>query len=140
MQDIDKEPSIGISYSVELPGKKALVLQSFIGRDSDPKDVNAVLDKIRVAADRQFAFGAIQNAKLQLEQERRIASDHARNMAIVDENIKREWTDGHRKGDPHLDKRQIEEQQKAYSHAEACKERIAKVQADIAEYEAIIGA
>jgi hypothetical protein len=140
MEDIDKVPSIGISYTVELPGKKALVMQSFVGRDTDPRDLNATLDKIRVAADRQFAFGAIQQLKLQLEQEQKMASDHAARMAQVDENVKREWNGGGRKGDMRLSAKQQQEQMQAYAHAEECKKRIDKVRKDIAEYEAMIGA
>jgi hypothetical protein len=138
MEDIDKVPSIGISYTVELPGKKALVMQSFVGRDCVPKELNDVLDKIRVASERQFAFGAIQQLRMQLEQEQKIAADHAARMEQVDINIKREW--GERKGDVKMSKRELEEQDKAYAHGEECKKRIAKVQKDIADYEAMIGA
>ncbi len=140
MDDIEKEPSIGISYTVELPGKKALVMQSFIGRDCEPKDLNGVLDKIRIAADRQFAFGAVQQLKLQLEQEQKIASDHAVRMAQVDDNIQREWGTRGRKGDITLSAKQQQEQAQSRAHAEECRKRIAKVKADIAEYEAMIGA
>ena len=84
--ELEKIPSIGISYTAELPGKKALVLQSFIDRDCEPKVLNAVLDKIREAGERQFAFGALVQLKLQLEQEEKIAGDHAARMAQVDEN------------------------------------------------------
>jgi hypothetical protein len=138
MEDIDKIPSIGISYTVELPGKKALVMQSFVGRDCDPKELNATLDKIRIASERQFAFGAIQQLKLELETQKKIASEHANRMAQVDENLKREW--GNKRGDPVLTSKEKREQEQAYATAEECKRRVAKVQKDIAEYEAMIGA
>lgn len=140
MEEVEKVPSIGISYTVELPGKKALVMQSFVGRDCDPKELNGVLDKIRIAGERQFAFGAVQQLKLQLEQEQKIAGDHAARMAQVDENIKRDWNGGGRRGDVKLSAKQQQEQQQAYAHAEECKKRIDKVRKDIAEYEAMIGA
>ena len=140
MDEIEKIPSIGISYTIELPGKKALVMQSFVGRDEPPAAINGVLDKIRVAADRQFAFGAIQQLKLALEQEQKLASDHASRMAQVDDNIRRDWDSGGRKGEIRLSQKQQQEQQAAYAHAEECKKRIDKVRKDIAEYEAMIGA
>ena len=138
--ELEKIPSIGISYTAELPGKKALVLQSFIDRDCEPKVLNAVLDKIREAGERQFAFGALVQLKLQLEQEEKIAGDHAARMAQVDENIRNEWTRGARKGDVQLSQKQRQDQAQAYAHAEESKKRIAKVKADIAEFEAKIGA
>jgi hypothetical protein len=140
MEDVEKEPSIGISYNVELPGKKALVLQSFVPRDCDDAYLNSTLDKLRKATDRQFAFGAVQQLRLQLEQEKKLAADHAKRMAQVDANIKARWSGTNRKGDPQLSAKEHQEQQQAYAHAEGCKERISKVRKDIAEYEAIIGA
>lgn len=140
MADDLAAPSIGISYNIELPGKRALVLQSFIERDCEPKALNEILDKLRNGAERQFAFGAIVQLKLQLEQEEKIARDQAERMAIVDENIKREWNGSNRRGEVRLSPKQLSDQQQAYHHAEECKRRIAKVKAEIAEFEALIGA
>lgn len=77
MNEVEKVPSIGISFTAELPGKKALVLQSFIDRDCKPEELDGILDKVRVAADRQFSFGMIEILKLELEQQEKIANDHA---------------------------------------------------------------
>lgn len=138
--DPEKEPSIGISYNVELPGKKSLVLQSFVPRDGSPSEFNAVLDKLRVASERQFAFGMVEHLKLQLEQEEKIARDHAERMAIVDENIQRDWGQRGKRGDPQLSSKQQQDQRQAHAHAEECKRRIAKVKADMAEFQGKIGA
>jgi hypothetical protein len=137
--ELEKEPSIGISYTCELPGKKALVMQSFVPRDCEQSDLDKVLDKVRVASERQFAFGAIEQLKLQLEQEQKLASDHAARMAQADENLKNEWNRGGRRGDLKLSQKQEQEQRQAYAHAEESKKRIAKVKADIADYQAKIG-
>lgn len=139
MNEIEKAPSIGLSYTVELPGKKALVMQSFVDRDCDPKDLNVVLDKIRKASDRQFAFGAIEQLKLQLEQEEKMAADHAMRIAVVDANVKRNWAQNGRRGDPQLSSAEKKQQQEAYLHARESQKRIQKVKDDIASYKALIG-
>ena len=138
--EIEKEPSIGISYTCELPGKKALVLQSFVPRDGNTGELNGVLDKIRIASERQFAFGMIEHLKLQLEQEMKIAEDTAKNISIVDENMKKRWDTSGRKGDLKLTAAEETQQRQAFNNVEECKKRIAKVKKDIAEYEAKIGA
>lgn len=140
MDELEKQPSIGISYTCELPGKKALVMQSFVPRDCAAKDLDAVLDKVRVAADRQFAFGAVVQLKLQLEQEIKMASDHAARMAQVDENMKAKWNSSGRKGDLKLSQNEEQAQRQAYAQAEESKKRIAKVKSEISEFEAKIGA
>ena len=139
-EQIEQVPTIGISLSGEMPGKRNLVLQSLVERDCDQKSLNGVLDKIRIAFDRQFAFGAVIQLRLQLEQEEKMASDHAKRMAQVDQNIKDNWERGNRKGDIVLSKSEREQQAQSYAHAEECKIRIAKVKQEIAKFEAEIGA
>ena len=138
--EAEKTPSIGISYTVELPGKKALVMQSFVERDCSEADLNGVLDKVRKAADRQFSFGYVDILKKELEQQERLANDHATRMAALDERIKSDWTRSAKKGDPRLGPKEQDEQRKAFAHADECKRRIAAVKAEIAEHEAKIGA
>ncbi len=140
MEEIDKVPTIGISYQAELPGKKQLVLQSFVARDADVKDVNTVLDKIREAADRQFAFGMIDVLKRELETQEKIANDHAARIEQVDANVKRRWETTGRKGDIRLSEKEQNEQRQAYAVAEECKRRIAKVKEELAECQSKIGA
>lgn len=140
MSEHFEEPMLGLSLNGELPGKRNIVIQGHIERDADPKRLNEVLDKMRTAMDRQFAFGALEQLKLQLQQEEKLASDHAKRMAQVDENIKVAWGRGNKRGDPVLTAKEREQQAQAYAHAEECKNRIAIVKKNIAECEAIIGA
>lgn len=139
MDAIEQVPTIGISVSRELPGKQNLVLQSLVNRDCEQKDLDAVLDKLRIASDRQFAFGAVVQLKLQLEQEEKMASDHAMRMAQADENMKARWNSTGRKGDLKLSQKEEQDQRQAYAHAEESKKRIAKVKSEIAEFQAKIG-
>jgi hypothetical protein len=132
-------PAIGISYTAELPGKKNLVFQTHIAQTTDAASFNAVLDKLKAAAERQFAFGMLEHLKLQLEQEEKLAFDHSQRMAQVDANVQKEWERSNKKGDPRLSARQEQEQRQAYAHAEESKRRIAKVKADIHQQEQIIG-
>ena len=133
-EEIEKVPSIGISYTVELPGKKALVLQSFIGRDDSAAELDRVLDKIRVAADRQFSANLLDDLNRQLEQEKKIASDHAQRIAIVEENHNRRWLASNRKGEMKLSENEAKERQQALNQAEESKRRIAQVEGWIKEH------
>jgi hypothetical protein len=138
MEHVEQIPMLGLSLNAELPGKRNIVIQGHVERDGDVKALNAVLDKMREAMDRQFAFGMRDILKRELEQQEKIATDHAVRMAQVDINIKRDW--GAKKGDPVLSKREQDEQQKSHNIAESIKLQIAKIRADIAANEAIIGA
>lgn len=140
MTDIEKEPSIGISYTVELPNKKGLVMQSFVPRDCPVSDLDGVLDKIRNAAERQYSVEALVKAKMDLVVQEKIALDHSMRIAQVDENIKRNWANGNRRGDPRLSPKDEAAQKQAHDHGVEIQRMIAKTKADIADYQAKIGA
>lgn len=131
-------PAIGVSYTLELPGKKHLAFQTHVAQTLSTGAFNSVLDKLKAAADRQFAFGMLEHLKLQLEQEEKLAFDHAQRMSQVDANVQKEWDRASKKGDPRLTARQEQEQRQAYAHAEESKRRIAKVKTDIYQQEQII--
>ena len=73
---LDKIPSIGISFQTALHGNRQLVLQSFIDRDCDIGALHKLLDKLRDAAERQFAWGQVDDLKLKIKQEYNIAAQH----------------------------------------------------------------
>jgi hypothetical protein len=133
--ELEKTPSIGISYQVALHGQRQLVLQSFIDRDCSKVDLNELLDKLRNAGERQFAWGQIDDLNLKIEQEHINAQQHQVRIEKADEQIKQEWANGNRRGDVRLSSSQIQKQREAYDIAEAIKGRIEKLSKDKAEWE-----
>ena len=128
----DATPTIGISYNIELPGKKVLVLQSLVERDG--ANLDAVLDKIRKAGDRQFSFGLLDDLQRQLEQEKKIAIDHVNRIAQVEENHNNRWLASGRKGEMRLSDNEAKERLQAHNQVEESKRRIAQVEGWIKEH------
>lgn len=135
-----KEPSIGISLRCVLPNQQELVLQSFVERDCDTPRLDGLLDKLRVAAERQLAFGGLREARADLKKLEKIAVDHAARMEIVDENIKRKWDASNRKGEIKLTAQEEAAQLQSIQYAEDTKNRIAEIKKNIAELERVVGA
>jgi len=133
---MDKIPSIGISYQVALIGQRQLVLQSFIDRDCSLDDFNKLLDKLRDAGERQYAYGKIEEIKLNLKQEEKNAIDQQVRIEDTDAKIKRDWNGGNRKGDLKMTSAQIEQQKRDYAVAEGIKLRMASLKAALVEWEA----
>jgi len=131
-------PSIGISYTVQLPNQKGLVMQSFVERDCDPKDLDQILDKLRVASFRQCAVEMVDQLERELLAQKKQASNHALRMAQVDENVRRNWTRTGRKGDPQLDSKERQEQEKSYTIARDIQERIAVVNDELEKFRALV--
>jgi hypothetical protein len=131
-------PAIGISYNCELPGKKGLVFQTHVPQSADTLAINEVVDKIKAVADRQFAFGLLEHLKLQLEQEQKLAYDHAIRMAQAEDNAQAEWLRSNKRGEFQLGAKQLQDQKQAIAHMEESKRRIAKVERDIADAQRIV--
>jgi hypothetical protein len=137
--DETKDPSIGISYRVALIGSRELVLQSFVDRDCEVSRLNELLDKLRDASERQYAYGKIEEIKLNIKQEEKNAADQQVNIEATDAGIKAGWENGKRKGDVRMTAAQIEQQRKTYAIAEGIKIRMASLKAALVEWEAKLG-
>ena len=97
---IEKAPSIGISYQLQLANdKRQLVLQSFIDRDCTKEALNELLDKMRHASERQRAWSMIEDFDRAIEQEYINAEQQKVRIELTDMNLKKEWADGNRRGD-----------------------------------------
>lgn len=133
-EPVEKTPSIGISYQVALHGQRQLVLQSFIDRECTKEQLNALLDKLRFASERQYAWGQIEEIKLSIERSNVEALQQQVRMEEADTKIKEEW--GNRRGELKLTQHQLQKQREAYAVAEGLKDRIDSLKKAQAEWEA----
>jgi len=138
--DVEKDPSIGVSYNYQIAGSKSLVLQTFVARDADIAVLNAALDKMRKAAERQAAFAALADLQKELKQNEEFQTRHAERIAQVDQNVKDAWARSNKRGDPVLTAKERTEQQQAYANAEELKRIAAKLKQSITDVQATIGA
>ena len=134
--EIEKTPSIGISYQLTLQNdKRQLVLQSFIERECTKEALNELLDKMRHASERQRAWSMIEDFDRAIEQEHINAEQQQIRMEKTDANLKKEWANGNRRGEVRLSPGQIQKQREAYEAAEMLKGRIERLNKDKAAWE-----
>ena len=135
---LDKIPSIGISFQCALHGQRQLVLQSFIDRDCPAVALDGLLDKLRDACERQYAWGQVEDIKLKIKQEYINAQQQNVRIERADELIRNNWEKSNRKGDLQLTQSEIQKQREAYETAEAIKKRIETLNDDLARWEALL--
>jgi hypothetical protein len=141
MTDIaEKAPSIGVSLQVPFLNQRTLVMQSYVERDCEPRELNALLDKLRTAADRQKAFVDIEVTKQALEEAHKQADKQALRMQQVDENIKRIWANGGRRGDVMLTEKEKADQLTAIQNAEKIQNDIGQLSTEMERLQNVIGA
>jgi hypothetical protein len=136
----DKDPSIGISVRTVLPNSQELVLQSFVERDCDTSRLDSLLDRLRVAAERQMAFGGLRELRQKLKETEELAARHAARMEIADTAIKQRWDSSDRKGDIVLTAQELQQQQQSYQYAEDTRAKIEELKKTIGELEQVVGA
>ena len=133
---LDKIPSIGISFQCALHGQRQLVLQTFIERDCSVGALDALLDKLRDASERQYAWGQVEDLQLKIRQEYINAEQQRVRIEHTDQQIRDNWEKSNRKGDLQLTQSEIQKQREAYEVAEAIKKRLASLTADLVKWEA----
>lgn len=134
-------PVIGISINTELPGKRSIVFQTHVAQDTSSEDLNALLDKLQKANDRQFSRYLLEIMRVELEQHEKLLADQSGRIEVVEKNIQSKSTShaasGRRNG-YQLSSQEEKEKQQAYMNLDACKERVATIKAKIAEHEAVV--
>lgn len=133
---LDKIPSIGISFQCALHGQRQIVLQTFIERDCSVAALDTLLDKLRDASERQYAWGQVEDLQMKIKQEYINAEQQNVRIDRADKQLKEDWDKSNRKGDLQLTQSQIQKQREAYEVAEAIKKRIDGLSADLAKWEA----
>jgi hypothetical protein len=137
--DVEKTPSIGISYQIQTRQSRQLVLQSFVERDCKPEELNALLDKMRNAGERQMAWEKIDDLTLQLKQEYISAEQQQVRIETDAARIKQDWN-GRRRGDVQLTPSEKQKQQQANETIEGIRTRIATINEALAAFKAKVGA
>lgn len=134
-------PVIGISLNTELPGKRSVVFQTHVAQDISPAELNALTDKLHNSADRQFSRYLLEIMHIELEQHEKLLADQSNRIQVVESNIQNKSAQhaatGRRNG-YEVSPKELQEKEQAYMNLEACKERVATIQAKIAEHQKVV--
>lgn len=132
------DAALGFSVNVQVDGNRQIAFQTFVSRDGPLGDLNAALDKITKAADRQVAKYMLVSLRKELRQREQAVKDQAEDLARVEAENHKRWDDSGRKGPYKLDAKESA----ALNNIEISKGKfiadIADIKARIAENEAKI--
>jgi hypothetical protein len=133
-------PALGLSLSVNLDkqGQRTLVLQTHVEREASAEDLNAVLDRMARASDRQAAYYELDQERAFLRQEETQARQLAEDLQRIDKTNAARFAASGRKGEYRANPKEEQERnnvvgtQKRYAEAiEARKARIAELEAKL---------
>lgn len=136
---IDALPALGISYKVGLGDGKELVFQTHVPQTINPGTLNEMIDKLRVAADRQAAFSDLVELEKVLEQQTTAMLAAEEQKAKIDVDYAEKWSASGKKGPVRLtgaEKNAVENFDKS---RQGFKSMIARIQGQIDKTKAKIG-
>ncbi len=83
---LDKAPALGMSIQVDLGSGRIATLQTFVDSTCSIFELNAMLDKMTGAGDRQRAHYKIEELERDLKQEQKLLAQHADDLARIDKD------------------------------------------------------
>lgn len=130
-----KSFDVAITFSIEakINQSRSIVAQTAVPRDAEVGEINAVLDKVAGALDRQEAKALLKGLKVTLERDRKQFDRQVDQVAKLRQTYESEWAAQNRRGPYELrgqQKSNIENQEASLT---ALDERIKTIERDIEE-------
>jgi hypothetical protein len=91
------EPAIGFSIDCKVNDRRAMVIQTYLPLDAAPKQINEILDRLLVAADRQEVRYRLKDMRLLLEKSEQELPMHEKALVEFEEStVRRHKVSGRR--------------------------------------------
>lgn len=149
-EDTPAAPALGFSITSNITDRSQIVVQSFVPLDASSEEINAVLDKVMKACDRQRAKYLIDDCKLKLTMEenslaaqKKVLETNVSKLADLKNAYQNEWDTSGRKSEfkmSHQQQSNVERVQTDIENmkktVEAMEQNVARNRASIVELEA----
>jgi len=100
--DVQSDPGIAIFYEGKIGDDRGFRFQTVLPRDCSAKELNHLVDKLRVAADRQQAFYSADAHAANIEKSMKLLEHTQAEIRRVSERYVREWHERGKFGAPEL--------------------------------------
>jgi hypothetical protein len=143
-------PALGFSITSNITDRSQIVVQSFVPLDATDEQINAVLDKVTKACDRQRAKYLVNDFKLKaqleeqsLEAQKKTMEDRVAKLADLKNTYQAEWSTSNRRGEFRMTSQQETNISKVQTEienmgktVEAMKQNVERYKSNLAELEA----
>lgn len=129
--------AIGVSFSHQVSTERSIVMQTHVARDSSDTLLNAVLDKMRDAIDRQVAGHRVKELRKSLEMQKKQLRRVKEDLIRIDAQSERAWLIAGKKGPYKPANELVQHRENARVTEERFKEEIRDIENEIAAMEAV---
>jgi hypothetical protein len=100
--DATADPGIAIFYEGKIGPDRGFRFQTVVTRDGSTAEFSAVVDKLRLEADRQQAYTALDLVLSEIDKEYTAIASIEKDIKQISERNVREWIDRGKLGEPQL--------------------------------------
>lgn len=134
-------PALGFSITSNITDRSQIVVQSFVPLDASDSEINAVLDKVMKALDRQRAKYLVDDFRLKLTMEenslasqRRVLEDRVAQLANLKNTYQQEHETSGRRSAFKLDERQKANVDRVQTDIENMKKTVEGMESNVARF------
>jgi hypothetical protein len=132
-------PALGISLLTQLDDKHALTMQTHMASDCSPAELNAMLDKISAAVDRQALAYRLPGLLRDNAQRKAFLERAAADVDAIDARRREEWVAKNRRGAFKLTPQHKAERDQVMTNIARNKEDFERDKAEIERIEKLLG-
>ena len=130
------EPAIGFSIDCKVNDRRAMVIQTYLPVDAEPKQINELLDRLLVAADRQEVRYRLKDMRLLLEKSEQELPLHEKDLVKFEETTVREHQASGRRSEFQWKGAVASARDNKIQNVAMCRVNIERIKKGIAEAEA----
>ena len=130
------EPAIGFSIDCKINDRRAMVIQTYLPLDAAPKQINELLDRLLVSADRQEVRYRLKDMRLLLEKSELELPMHEKDLVKFEDTTVREYQASGRKANFEWKGALASSRDNKIQSVAMCRVNIERIKKGIAEAEA----
>lgn len=130
--------AVAITVTTQISDKRNIVMQTFMPRDAEVKDIHDVLDKLGKAVDRQEAKYGLEALKANLEVHEKTLKQLEEDFTRIGEASQATWAARGKKGAPELNANERAQKTTTETNIKRYRTEILRIKADIAQHEATV--
>ena len=131
--------AMGVTYQIQIGERRSIVVQTHVGRGDDPKQLNALFDKVMAATDRVHAVYRLQ----ELQREHKLLTKQFAmsldNLSETKARWQAEWERKSKRGPVELAGNQREIETNTLKQHDRFRAQLAELEQDIQDLEKLIG-
>ena len=110
---VGEAPALGVSINAQFAAGRQIVFQSYVPQEAPVEEINALLDKLNNAIDRQESWYQIEQLEKEVERDEQILYSINHNMQEVEANMRARYEAGGKRAPFKMSEKEVVQKKQA---------------------------